>query len=110
VDTQAKIDAGDPQPPFDLVLIGGAGKSATVSSAGLTTPEIPGKPVFHRISVPRVSGPPVVVNVSLHRLATVAIPLGGRGIDLGDVRKLQIVPAAGFKQRIFFDSLWLVKR
>ena len=109
VSSQAKIDAGDPQPPFDVVLIDGAGGSATIGSAGLTTPLLPGKPVFHEVDIADPGDPPDIRNVSLHRLATVGITLGGRGLKLDDVRKLQIVPAAAFKQRIFFDSLQLVK-
>jgi hypothetical protein len=109
ISSQAKIDAGDPEPPFELVLIDGAGGSATIKSVGLTTPHVPGKPVFHRVDIADPGDPPDIKNFSLHRLATVAITLPGLPIKLDDVRKLQITPDAGFKQRIFFDSLRLVK-
>jgi len=109
VTSQATINGGDPQPPFDLFLIDGAGGSAKVSSAGLTTPDLPGRPVFHQVDVARSGKPPKLINASLHRLATTAITLAPLGIKLDDVRKLQIVPGVGFKQRIFFDALRLVK-
>jgi hypothetical protein len=109
ISTQAKIDAGNPQPPFNLVLIDGSGGSAVVSSASLTTSLVPGKPVFHQINIADPGDPPDIRNVSLYRLATVAVTLPGLAIKLNDVRKLQLTPGAGFKQRIFFDSFWLVK-
>jgi hypothetical protein len=110
VSSQAKIDAGISPPPFDIVLIDGAGGSATVPSVGIATPDIPGKPVFHRVELADPGDPSDIRNASLHRLATTAITLGPLGIKLTDVRKLQIVPGAAFKQRIFFDSLRLVKQ
>lgn len=109
ISSQAKIDAATSPPPFDIVLLDGAGGSATVSSVGISTPDIPGKPVFHQVELADPGDPSDIRNASLHRLATTAITLGGLSIKLADVRKLQIVPGAGFKQRIFFDSLRLVK-
>jgi hypothetical protein len=108
IDTQAKINAGSSLPPFDLVLIDGAGGSAKVAAAGVTTPDIPGKPVFHQVNIADPPDPPDLKNFSLHRLATTAVTLAPLGIKLNDVRKLQIIPGAGFKQKIFFDSFWLV--
>jgi hypothetical protein len=109
IDTQAKINAGNPLPPFDVVLIDGAAKTATVNAAAFTTPDIPGKPVFHKVDIADPGDPPDIQNATLHRLATTAITLPGLGLKLDDIRKLQIIPAAGFKQRIFFDSLRLVQ-
>lgn len=110
VTNEATINAGDPIPPLDIVLIDGAGASAICPSAGFTTPDLPGKPFLHNI-VERDNAGNVIreTNVSMHRLSTVSISLGGLGVNLRDLRKLQIVPGAGFAQRIFIDSLWLVK-
>ena len=108
IDTQAKINAGSGLPPFELVLIDGAGGSAKVPAAGFTTPDIPGKAVFHQVDIADPPDPPDLQNCSLHRLSTAAITLAPLGIKLDDVRKLQVVPGAGFKQKIFLDSFWLV--
>jgi len=100
ITSEATITAGNGQPPFDLLLVDGAGKSATVSSVSFTTPFVPGKPVFHELNDGR--------KPTLHRLATVAVTLAPLAIKLADVRTLRIVPSAGFAQRIFLDSFWLV--
>lgn len=83
----------------------GANKSGSVSQVAFTSTDVPGKPVFHK-AIDITNG--IIVNCTLHRLATTAITLTAFGVNLTDVRKLQIVPPPAFKQRIFVDSLQLV--
>ena len=109
VSSEATINAASNMPVFDLFLTDGAGKSAKISSMGFTTPDIPGKPVFHQVSDWSPSGS-VVVNASLHRFTTVAIELAPQGLKLDDIRQLQVVPDPAFKARYFFDAITLVKR
>jgi hypothetical protein len=106
VGSEADINNGTSPPVFTIRLIDGANKAGAVPSVGFTTPDIPGKPVFHEVDGVT---PGSVVNCTLHRFATVAITLTGFGVDLGDVRKLQIVPDPSFDQPVFIDSLQLVK-
>jgi hypothetical protein len=104
VTSAATIAAGVSPPPLAVMIVDGAGKSAKADAVSFTTPDVPGRPVFHEVDTG--SG---VVNASLHRLATCAITLSGfTGVDLGDVRTLEVVPAAGFPQRVFVDAIGLV--
>lgn len=100
------IAAGISPPPLTLTLIDGAGKSGSVSEVAFTTPDIPGKPFFHE-AMDFTTGR--TVNCTLYRLATVSITLTAFAVNLSDVRKLQIAPTRAFGQRIFIDSLQLVK-
>lgn len=106
VSSEAKINAGKSPPPCGVVLTDGAGNSATVDAVAFTTPDVPGKPVWHKVKA--VSG---IENVTLHRLATVAITLTGfAGVKLDDIKTLMIQPGLGFGQHVVIDSLRLVKR
>lgn len=109
VTSPATIAAGSGVPPLNILVIDGDGKTGAAGSVSFTSPTIPGKPVFHVVNSEDSAGLPIEVNVSLHRLSTVSITLGGLGVKLKDVRSLLIQPAAGFGQRIFIDSIWLVK-
>jgi hypothetical protein len=42
-------------------------------------------------------------------MATVSIPLAGLGVDLADIRRLQVIPPLGLAQRVFIDEIGLVK-
>jgi hypothetical protein len=106
ITSAATIAAGISPPPLTLTLIDGAGKSGSVSEVAFTTTELPGKPFFHE-SVDYNHGG--IGNCTLHRLATATITLTGFAVNLSDVRTLQVLPTAAFGQRIFIDSLQLVK-
>jgi dienelactone hydrolase len=117
--TPAGIAAGVSPPDLALTLVDGAGKSARVEARAFTTPALPGKPVFHEIRAlhPVYDQSGVFLGwqegidpCSVHRLATCAAPLAAfAGVDLRDVRSLQVSGPEALPQRVFIDSIALVK-
>jgi hypothetical protein len=109
VASPATIAAGISPPRLSLTLTDGAGKVASVHQTAFTSAAVPGKPVFHMVTV-TLPSKFVQVNASLHRLVTCAAKLSGfAAIDLHDVRKLLITGPLAFPQRIFVDSIALVQ-
>jgi hypothetical protein len=105
VTSEGSINSGISPPPLTITLVDGANKSASVSEVSFTTNDLPGKPVFHEAIRPNNGS---IVNCTLHRLATATITLTSFGVNLTDVRKLQVIPGPAFGQRIFIDSFLLV--
>ena len=105
VASAATIAAGKSPPPLTITLIDGANKSGSVTEVSFTSPDLPGRPFFHQ-TLDLNSG--TTTNCTLHHLVTATLDLVGFGVNLADVRKLQIVPPAAFAQRIVVDSLQLV--
>lgn len=104
------VAGGVSQPTFEILLIDGAGKTETIASSSFLTSMAPGAPVFHELAIRDSAGTQIgTENVSLHRLGTVRVPLAGMTVDLGDIRRLVVVPPVALAQRLFVDSLGLVK-
>jgi hypothetical protein len=105
VTSEASINSGISPPPLTITLVDGANKSGSASEVSFTTNDLPGKPVFHQAKNLNTGA---TVNCTLHRLATATITLASLGVNLADVRKLQVTPGPAFGQRIFIDSFLLV--
>jgi acetyl esterase/lipase len=97
-------------PAFQVVLIDGAGKSEVIDSTSFLAVDHPMKPVYHHVleypSNPTL--PPKNVDATMYHLETVSISLTNRPIAIDNIKKLQFIPVASFKDRIFIDSIRLV--
>jgi hypothetical protein len=93
-------------PEFSVVVTDVTGATAVVSSAAISGPFVPRRPVLHLA----VDDSGTTENCTALRLETMRVPISAvTGIDLTRVATVGLMADPGMTRHLFFDSLQLIR-